>query len=231
MTPNDLIQLFREEADDIDPGFESDLLWKDRQVIGYLNDALQEALRRVPKLFVSSSVTGVTDIAVTQGNSSYALDARVQYIRSARLSGIPGELIKKMSVDDIAYESGDPSWATKTGTPIWFHETIHPHSVNLYPIPDTAATLTIEASLFYPEITETTRTTTLPFPLEYQRGLIHWMLHRAYSVKDGQTFDPKLASVYDQKFTQVFGPQKSAMVLENMRRYRNSDARSRASWR
>lgn len=80
-----------------------------------------------------------------------------------------------------------------------------------YPIvgtPATPATGTITASSSEsPEI-----------PEEFHMDLVDYMAHLAYLKQDSETLDIKQSDIYEDKFTQKFGPKLSAITESNRRR-------------
>ena len=80
-----------------------------------------------------------------------------------------------------------------------------------YPVVGTPATLATgtitAASSESPEI-----------PEEFHMDLIEWICHLAYLKQDAETEDISRSNMYEEKFTQKFGPKLSAITESNRRR-------------
>lgn len=203
MTLRDLIQLFRQEVDDLSEPF----LWSDDEAIDFANDAQQEACRRA-RLLVDSSTTAICQIAVTGGASGLlTLDARVIFVRKARFaSSLP---LKRMSMQDM--EAYDPYWQdTTASTPTVFVPDLETGKLQLWPKPSASGTLLLTV-VREPLADMDSDDDTPEIPARWQRSLRHWMVFRAYSKQDSQAADPKKAAAALALFEQEFGAKSGAI--------------------
>lgn len=207
MQVSDIISRFRETVDDCHaPHF-----WSDDVVVGYLNEAVQEACERA-NLIEDRNTPAVCALAVVAGQARYALHPSVLLIKRATLNGA---LIHETSVEDLDEESS--RWETRVGTPrrFLFEQAIGgaaPH-LQLVSIPAALGTvgLTVYRGALKP--LSATRPTDVPeIPARYHTRLLDWMYHRAYFKQDADSFDASKAAQSLALFEQAFGERPDANV-------------------
>lgn len=206
MQLSELIELFRQEADDTVQPF----LWDDPEVMDFANDAVDEACRRA-RLLVDSTTPEITALTVLTTDSGLAeLDERVIFVRRARIPG--RKALRRMSMQDM--ESHNPYWQdTAASTPVYFIPDYETGKLLFWPTPDanTTVLLTVVRTALEPMNDDSDVPELAP---RHHRSLRYWMLYRAYSKQDSQANDPKKAADALALFEQEFG-KKSSAIDEN----------------
>ena len=200
MTLADLIDAFRDESFDNN---RVKYFWSNATLTRFANEAENEAGRR-GSLLVSSSGPTCT-YGVSAGQDVVLLDRSVLKIRRARMAS-GGDMLA--SVTAAQMDLSAQSWELETGTPIALVTDYQSGAVRLYPVPTSDDTLIttvsrlplrqMEADDDEPEIRA-----------EAHPALVQWMLYRAYSRQDAETFDPKKASRALLEFEREFGGKAS----------------------
>jgi hypothetical protein len=198
---------FRERAQDTVVPY----LWSDAEILGYLNDALDEACER-SRLIEDSTTAECCAITLSTGVSRYDLHASVFLVK--RLT-FRGRALIESSVE--AEDRSDPNWESRTGEPWRFIQT--ESQLRLIPTPtadqdgeDIALTVyrrqleSLTLGDFAPEIAE-----------RYHQRLLDWMLHRAYSKPDADTVNPAKADEHEARFIRSFGERVDANVQRKRR--------------
>lgn len=210
MDVDDFIVEFRERAQDTVTPY----LWSDAEILGYLNDALDEACER-SRLIEDSTTAACCTIPLATGASTYDLHASVFLIK--RLT-FRGRALIESSIE--AEDRSDPYWESRTGEPWRYIQTeselrlIPTPTVDqngedltatVYRRPLVARTLTGAANTA-PEIAE-----------RFHKRLLDWMLHRAYSKPDADTVNPAKADEHEARFIRSFGERMDANVQRKRR--------------
>lgn len=200
MTLADLIDAFRDESFDNN---RVKYFWSNATLTRFANEAENEACRR-GSLLVSSSGPTCT-YGVSAGQDVVLLDRSVLKIRRAKMAS-GGDTLA--SVTAAQMDLSAQSWELETGTPIALVTDYQSGAVRLYPVPTSDDTLRMtvsrlplrpmEADDDEPEIRA-----------EAHPALVQWMLYRAYSRQDAETFDPKKASRALLEFEREFGGKAS----------------------
>ncbi|SDZ16954.1 DUF6682 family protein [Delftia lacustris] len=212
MRVGEFIERFRRAVDDL----EAPHFWTDEDVIGYLNEAVQEACERA-KLLEDRTTPAVCSITLEPGKSTYALHPSVLEIKRLSLRGRP---LHETSVEEL--DCTHSRWETRQGMPrhFVFEQAAGrgaPH-VRFVPEPleaDTVAMtvyrgalndLPVHACHSEPEI-----------PERYHLRLLDWILHRAYLRQDAEIFNENKAAVSLGLFEQAFGERPDANVQRKHR--------------
>ena len=203
MNLGELIEAFRDESDDKARdlnGSRNDVFATDDTLIRFANEAQVEACRRA--FLLGDSTSPMCTITYAANDASVPLDGKILEIRWA------------------ADPSGQQLSILKPGgcihpPPGWQHDPLRaaPQSLilgidtgraHLYPRPKDAGTLHLTVYRLplermavdddVPEIRD-----------EWHRGLVDWMLYRAYSRRDGDRHDPRLAAEALARFEAEFG--------------------------
>lgn len=205
MTLQDLITLFRNEADDATEPY----LWEDEEVIEFANDAETEACRRARLLVDSTSA--LTQLLVDPLDAGLvALDPAVVFVRRAQLMG--QRPLHRVTVRDL--DAHNPYWrSAPQNRPRMFVTDFQTGSILLYPPPleQDMLLLTIVRT---PLVDMKDLLDSPEIPPRFHRSLRYWMLYRAYSKQDSQASDPKKAADALALFEQEFG-KKSSAIDEN----------------
>ena len=92
-------------------------LWSDGELVGYLNEAVNEAAEE-GKLFRDSTTAAICQIAVHADDftQDYPLDSRILEIYSAKLSGQPLPLRRRTKAE---MDTLNPDWRNETSSTPW----------------------------------------------------------------------------------------------------------------
>ena len=198
MTLEELIAQFRVDADDrVRP-----YLWDDEAVTGWFTQAVAEAAIRGRLLHESSNPT-VCQIAVQAGVDAYPLHLalyEIDYLAfkpEGAEARQPVKLVSRLEMDHIR-----PGWRDRTGRVDYAIQS--DTSIRLALMPDADGVLFIEGYRVplapleddddQPEIHQA-----------HHAKLVHWALHRAFSIPDTETMDKGRAEAAEQAFTSCFG--------------------------
>lgn len=203
MKAGEIEDLFRIEVDDVVEPF----LWSPEEAMDYLNDAQNEAARRI-RAFVDSSTAAVCQVTVPVGGLA-TLDERVLFVRKARFSGqLP---CRRMNMQDM--EGYDPYWqdaSNQSGYPSMFIPDFETGKLKFHP-PNSTQITALLTVVRDPLAQLTNRDETPELNARYHRALRHWMAYRAYSKPDAETYRPDAAKAQAALFEMEFGPKSSAI--------------------
>jgi len=201
MTPEDVVELFRLDVDDTDA---DDPLWSDLEVYYYLDEA-QKQFARKTDYFSDMSTADVCVATITADDPWVVLDPRVTKVRAAQLGSRPSKItpvtFAEMEDQPSTVDSyGSPfnfsqsyNWQTATGTPRFAVTDMERNKLRLTAIPQENDTLIMQVyRLPLKDITEDSARLEVE-ETDYQRGLINYMEHLAYSKNDVDTFEQDLA--------------------------------------
>lgn len=210
MTLVELIASFRSEAaDQVLP-----YMWSDAEIVGYLNDAENEACIRAG-LLTDETTPGLAVIPVLAGQAWYPLDPRVLDIARARFVSGQGWDLYRTSPAELDMEW--PGWGTHASGPRRYY--VDGGRLRLVATPSMPGILTLRVSrlpLSPLALTEPSATPEIPLP--DQARLLDWALYRAYSKQDADTFDARSLG-YSASFEANFGPRPS---VHARRQYRDA---------
>lgn len=202
MKAGDIEDLFRLEVDDtVEPH-----LWSAEEALEYLNDAQNEAARRI-RAFIDSTTTAVTQVSVPTTGIA-ALDPRVLFVRKVRFQGRAP--LRRMNMQDM--EAHDPMWedAAASTYPEAFIPDWESGKLRFHPKPQ--AQLTALLTVVRDPLEEVnSRDDTPELPSRYHRALRHWMAYRAYMKPDEESYDQKRALEQMKLFEMEFGPKSTAI--------------------
>lgn len=200
MTLADLIRDFRRFADDtVGP----DYLFGQQDVIRWLIEAEQEACIR-GRLLHESSDPAVCEIDVSAGEAVYPL-ASVLY-ELTHLGFVRAGQAERCHVQLVSTEWLDgrrPGWRDRTGAPGFAIQ--GDTSLRLVPMPDGEGTLKLEGYRLPLRGLTDQPASTPEIMAAHHRFLVHWALHKAFSIPDAETEDPGRAEVEEATFTRYFG--------------------------
>jgi hypothetical protein len=198
-------------------------LWDDAYVTLIANDAVKEAAERA-LLIEEDDNDNVCAIPAVAGTATYDLHPSIIKVRSVTWEGkfLTG------TAREVLNERHPEGWTALTGTPCEF---IDPQEkvLTLFrrPVLDGAVRLSVYRRPLeplaedgdVPELHE-----------RHHRGLLDWMLSLAYSRRDSDAYDPKLAATHDAAFTARFGVRLDANVLRQQRARRSNTVSMNPSW-
>lgn len=200
MNLEEIIRLFREESVDKERPY----FWSDDLLKIFASEAQREACRRSNLLIDSTSA--FCSVPVAPNDPLVKLDPSIVNVMRAKLS------ISTYALSPVRAEEMDrvnPGWETHIGTPTTYVTNYQTDHIRLYPNSQVGADLNLTVSRL--PVSDMTAMEDEPeIRVEYHQGLIQWMLHRAYSRHDADTFDPEKAAKAIAAFEQEFGKRTSA---------------------
>lgn len=202
MNVAELIALTRQELDDETAPY----LWPDDFLLDALVDAEHEACRR-GRLLLDSTTAATCQIAVTAGTALYPLDARVIQVNRVIVAGEPMPLCPAMMRD---LDGSIGAWQTmQADPPTHWCPDYQANRVLLVGIPQSNGTLNLTVERL--PLTDVNDMEDVPeIPARYHRNLRHWMMFRAYSKRDSETFSKEHAADCLALFEREFGPPRPA---------------------
>lgn len=214
MNVADYIAEFRSDLSD-DAGEKP--LWSDAEIVGWLNEAVQEANERA-KLTEDSTTPAVCSIPVVAGTAVYALHPSVFQVKRVALNG---RKIEESSVE--AQDACGPSgWETRSGTPreYIFQQASggNPASIRLVRVPSDAGTLTLTVYRgALKKLSEDLDTQKPEVPERFHKHLKNWVYRCAYLKQDIETLDRTKAAEFEAIFERSFGARPDANVQRKQR--------------
>ena len=199
MNLSELIRKFRVAAFDNEQPY----LFSDSDITDWLNDAVKEAAIR-GRLIHESVNPDVCLIPVLPNISVYPMNEALYEIDHIRFVSVPASRrdaclyqISQEGMDDIWDD-----WRTRTGSPEYVIQ--GDTSLRLVPTPTSVGMVVLEGyrTPIEPMIIDTDRP---EINIIHHEFLIHWALHKGFSVPDAETFDREKSELQEQKFTDYFG--------------------------
>ena len=198
MNLEQLIQQFRVDADDLGQPY----LWPDDWVAPWLTEAVSEAAVR-GRLIYEAANAAVSQIAVSASAATHELHKSLFELVHLRFQATGAATSSVLSIK--AREELDrirPGWRDETGTPR--HAIQDDTRITLVPRPEVAGTLHVEG--YRVPLKPLANDTDKPEIHEaHHRHLVHWALHRAFSIPDTEAFDAARADRAEAVFTRYFG--------------------------
>lgn len=194
----DLIARFRVDADDSVPQY----LWGDEAVAGWFTEAVAEAAIR-GRLLHESANADVCQIPVQAGVDTYALHEALHEIDylAFKPEGAearhPVRLVSRLELDELR-----PHWRERKGRVRWAIQS--DTRIRLALMPEAAGVLYLEGYRVPLEPLQDDEDEPEIHRSHHAR-LVHWVLHRAFSVPDSETIDKDRAAQAEQAFTRYFG--------------------------
>lgn len=207
-----LIAQYRTDADDaVEPYRASDPV-----VTGWLNEAVNEACIR-GRLLHEPANAAVCQIAVIADTAAYPLHAALYEIDY--LAFKPTGDTRRYSVKLVSREELDriePGWRERTGRPEYAIQS--DTSIRLACTPDAAGTLHLEG--FRLPLVELAAPADAPeINPAHHPQLVHWALHRGFSMPDSEQIDKDRAMLAEVAFARYFGLRPDS----NLRRATRQD--------
>ncbi len=214
MTLDELILQFRSDADDrVGTDQAGDYLFETADIVGWLNEAQEEAADRA-LLLRESNLDEICNIAVTAGTTVYPVHELVLNITRAAFTPTGGaqEYILTQ-YDELELDRIRPSWRSNTDVPRDF---IHNEtSIRLGCIPSSDGNIRIECYRLPLVNMEDSETEAPEIHRQSHRALVHWALYRGYSRPDAEVFDKDRAAKELARFERVFGLKVDAKQHRN----------------
>lgn len=209
-TARQLIEVFRNEVDDPyvpggqDARPDADSLWKDQEILGYLDEAQIELSRRTLMFNDSRKIPYDAGDELLAHPKGY-----IEFRRAYAIDGTQRTPVYFRSVEEMSHSLADDyglqpqaDWISETGWPPRFLIGDYVHgSFKLVPAPDKAGEILL---LYYSHpVLNTLGGLVQKVPFEYGhhiRALLHWMKHLAYQKQDADTLDNRLSEKYEIAF-------------------------------
>lgn len=208
MTLKELIDRFRNAAmDTVEP-----YLWGDEAITQWLNDAVAEAAVR-GRLLHESSNADVCRIAVTSGSAVYPLHPalyELDYIAFRVEGALSAQPVRLVSTEYL--DSMWPSWrdeVLRSNGSGALYAVQYEESIRLAPRPKVNGELILEGYRL-PLSPMADEEDTPEIHLAHHEYLVHWALHKAFSIPDSEIFDQERADRSEAAFEQYFGPRPDA---------------------
>lgn len=202
MTLGELKTLFRTLAQDAIKPY----LWSDLELTGHANEGEIEACRRAHLLVDSTSEAAQASVSL--GESTVLLDARLLFIRRARLQSCTVPLLLRVArtMDDQV-----PGWENALpSNPVVLIPDLGTGLAQLYPPP--AKDDTLKLTIVREPLNEMVADADRPeIPRRYHRALVDWMLYRAYQKTDTETLDRERSNDALGRFEAEFGAKSRAI--------------------
>lgn len=199
MTRDELIRDFRSQAlDTVEP-----YLFDTAQVAAWLTQAEQEAAVR-GRLLHESANPAVCEISVAPGEAIYPLHSAMYEV--THLSQREPGQARRESVSLVTVEHLDrvmPDWRDCQGVPVYAVQ--GETSLRLVPAPDRETTLLLEGYRLPLKDLGATGSNKPEIHTAHHLHLVHWALHRAFAIPDGETFDANRSAQAERAFTDYFG--------------------------
>lgn len=205
-TVDDLIADFRSDVydrEDVDAaGNPRDTLWSPADVLRYANFA--QSQWAVDTLYVRRNLT----LAVTAGKASYYTGADLIEVVRATFATSPSERGRKLAVFNLGDGALEDDYGTlfytdldlehRQGVPRGVTLDHTPNCVRLYPIPATDGFLSLNITIYPPQLQ-----LGMPLPSQNTRDiylLLLWMKHLAYRKQDADVLDLSRADAYRNEY-------------------------------
>jgi hypothetical protein len=208
MNAGQFVAEFRAQMDDAAAGY----LWRDEEIIGYLNSAVDEACERA-LLLEDRTSDACCLIDVEPGEASYPLHASVIQVKRLALGGRPLEHTSEEALDRQC-----PGWESRTGTPRAFF-IVGERQLRLVPTPTTAATLTL--TVYRKPLKavplDNFDTAKIELPEIYHARLMPWIYRCALIKPDSETVQRGKALEHEAVFERSFGARPDANLQRKRR--------------
>lgn len=190
--------------------------WSDDEIVGYLNEAVQEACERA-KLIEDRSSSDVCTLQLQPGTGIYALHSSVLQVKRLTLDG---HLLHETSVEELDCE--DAGWEHRSGKPRCYvfdpASGAQPPRLRFVAIPTMVGNVAMTVYRGALEPLRSTLLTRIPeVPTRFHERLMDWMYHRAYMKQDAEVFNPQKSADSLALFVQAFGQRPDANVQRKQR--------------
>lgn len=190
-------------------------LFADASVWQWLDDAQAEAAIR-GRLLLESENDSVCRIDVDAGASVYQLHAALYEISHCAFR-FPGstrrEPVKLTSTEELDRTVTD--WRDLSGTPKYAIQ--GDESLRLVPRPDADGELLLEGYRLPLKLLAASGTAKPEINGAHHRHLVHWALHRAFTLPDAETLDLGRADAAERAFTNYFGMRPDSDLRRSTR--------------
>ena len=213
----DLLAQARIDLDDPEfpgSGDDSNSLWSDAELTGYINRAIDEACLRARLIRDSSSQ--MTKIPVQTGTHTYKLDYRIYQILRAKIASDTKPLCRSgyKNLDTL-----EPAWETRTGVPREYIEDMDSQRIRLIPTPEADDTLELVVQRTHkrPLVAGDNCPVIPELPLRVHYDVLDYAYYLALRKQDDDTNSLARATFFLNKFTDTFGERPEESEIEYYR--------------
>lgn len=223
LAPEDYIESFRSDVDDpLEPGDgdkpDGDCLWKDVDVLRYLNDAQVMVARK------ALCLRDVFTLDVAAGEALYPLPSWVLRPRSAKVTSDDRRIGLVNGEDGSCY--GDDDY----GRQFQIHDELsegpvqalvfdeRSDKVRAFPKPTIAETINVMVFRLPKKRIDDTDCALEIADERYERVMLLWMKKRAYEKEDADTLNKRLSEKYEKEFY----AELDDLISENTKRHRRA---------
>jgi hypothetical protein len=197
-------------------GDDSQCLWSDAELVGFLDEAQTEYFRRRP--FRDSSTAEICEVAVTSGEPFYTVDSRILHIHRAKL-GSQDEPLVRVAKDEM--DEVEKDWETRTAKPIGY--IYREQQIRLVYIPLADDTLYLDVDrLPLASLSWDTPDAVPEVPIHDHRALLDWATFLALDRPEADTSQTEKAAFYAGAFEMKVGVRKTS--------WNDADRRVRFGW-
>lgn len=219
MNPAELLELFREETDDISEPF----LWSDKNFYTYLNDAQDVFIRMIGG--VADRRSPLTKINYKTGDQFLKYDDRILKIKSAQDDR--NNKIEIQNVDSLEGGYLQNDYGTRinaglddglTGSVIQYLITdVDAADIQMYPIPDHDGY--VKLYIYRRPLKPITGASSpIEIPSFNHLNLLNWVKYKAYMKQDVEAFDKTKARDFKQDFLDGITEAKSEKAAREDRK-------------
>lgn len=209
MNSSDLLQLFRDEMQDVAAPY----FWSDEEIFGYVDDAQTMFCRKTDGI-LDATTPEVTELSIVVGDEWVAIHPKIRRILSAERTdtGRDIDVVKRAELRSQGWR-----FDGRTGQVRGIVIGMEAHKVRLFPISDEDVTLALSVyRLPLVKITDV-GDQALEVDEEHHRHLVLWMQHLAYLKHDAETFNKVKAQDFEDRFLRYCA---SVTREENKKAYR-----------
>lgn len=191
MNSTEIVELFRDTVADTAAPF----LWSDEEAFRFLDDAQKTFCRETGGLGDASS--SLTQVAYTTASDWVALDPRILHVLDATdlATGKPIEVtdLQGMRADGLRFNNV-PGRVRRVVIGL------EPKKLRLHPFPADAGTIQLAVDRLPLDAITDAGDQELEVDEQHHQRLIEWMMHRAYSKQDAETYDKRKADAFKASF-------------------------------
>jgi len=205
---------------------DADMLWKNEELVLYLQRAEEEFCRRYP--IMDRTTAAVCQATVTLADPIVVLDPRVLQVDRIKLS-TGTQFLKQIFLTELEEVIPD-TWEAETGEPTHFIEDWERNKLRLYPIPITTGTADMHVGRNPLRALKWDFNNRSPeIPEVSHAHLLDWALYLAYLKDDTEeTADVKRAMTFRDLFNDNVGGDISVKAMEARRHHAARPPRTRA---
>lgn len=198
-------------ADEVEP-----CLWSDEALVGYFNEAIQEACERA-LLIQDMTTPAVCRVEVLAGQALYRLHPCVLRVDRAMLAG---RLLDESSIESLDATMGH--WEARAGQPrqFVFMQTVgagHP-ALQLVPIPTAAGEISLRVYRGpLARLDVASKAESPEIPVRHHHKLVNWVARCAFLRPDADGHDAGRAQLHESYFERDFGARPDANVQRKRR--------------